>query len=247
MKRYNNLIIGIFLLYPYVVGFTPQASDSTSMIIKIIVGRGSYADISRDCEGRPITIVDIPFSEAAGEIAHQRGAVRAGMKGGVTRYEDGIGRRTDWGDRVPTVSGKTIYYINPHVGVQLEYIGLNAGLIYFSDEFAVHGDLEFDRRIVPNFSVQIGNPKSVFVTAGYLSNLPLISGGTFFDVGVGYGGIYPYRQVWFGLGFSPYDSIAIMAKGDIHLSRNILIIPRGLIGLSDTFQYGVSVGTAIVF
>ncbi len=248
MKKKKNVLLFVFIIYPYIVGFTPEASDSSSTILKIIVGRGSYADVSRDCEGNPITVVDIPFHEAAIELDHHSGNVRTGVKGGVTNLRDGKIKKDDSYWDAPVFRGSTIYYVSPDIGVHWKYIGINAGLIYFNDYFTPREDLEFDHKIMPRFSLRIGNPYTTYVTAGFMNNVPLISGGGLFDIGVGFYRPYPMREVWVGLGFFPYDSSMLIMKSDIFISQNVMLLPRGMIGLgSDSFEYGLSIGAAIRF
>jgi hypothetical protein len=248
MKHKVKFMIFVFVIYPYIVGFTPEAADSSSTVLKVIVGRGSYANISRDCEGNPISIVDIPFNDAAVEVDHHRGNVRTGIRGGVTHLTDGSARMGGGYWEGSVFSWSTVFYVNPDIGLHWKYFGVNAGLVYFSDYFAFHEEFEIDMKIMPSFSLRVGNQYGTYFSTGFMNNVPLISGGSLFDMGVGFHRQYPVREFWIGIGFLPYDRGVIILKSDLYISRNVMLLPRGMIGLgTDSFEYGLSIGAAVRF
>ena len=242
----------VFILIPYVLGFSSNPADTSSTTIGLAGGGGSYSVVSRDCSGRVLDIKDHPFSDLGMSIDHKISIVRIGVKAGVASISNS------------TVDG-TLRYINPTIGIDTRYFGLQAGPL-FTDEFggSFFGEAGFRggptysewngtsfvqhySTVYPSGSLRLGYLDDWCFTSGLLDNLPLVSGGGLFDVGVGFhSGDNPASRLWFGLGFFPFDRAILSAKGDFPIMSNVVLNLQGNFKTGDATEYGFAIGTKII-
>jgi len=250
MKRldYSTLRLGLLplILSPYLVAFTPNPSDSSSTSLEFAVGKGSYARVSRDCSGNVLSVQDIPFGDAGVAVDHHFSSFRVGAKAGVTSdafYElfDTEYERT----------GQTVTYFDPNIGLDTKCFGLDVGGLFYGPRRSAYSS---DPGAFPTGALRIGNRDSWYFSMSLANNLPLMTGGGLFDMGLGFNLGPPHSRLWLGVGVGPYGlgdpgqgKAAFSIKGDIPVSDKVLLNLRGQAGPSEHLEYGLSAGTKIIF
>lgn len=216
----------IMVLFPYIVGFTPNSTDSSTTSVELAIGSGSYAHVSRDCEGKVLGVTDVPFQDAAASVDYETSPVRVGVKaGGIHTAEDkdyqGY-KRHDEG---------TIFYANPNVGLNTSYVGLDAGVLLFNRDRGIGA---FDNLPIWTGRIRLGKLNRWYVSTSFDNNMPLFSGGGMIDAGIGFHGEKAHSNFWIGLGALPYDGAALCVRGDIPTSENMVLNLRGLFAPSQS-------------
>ncbi len=229
----------LLLLLPYIVGFTPNPSDSSATTIQIAVGKGSYARVLRDCSGN-VHVEDIPFVDAGVAVDHYFSAFRVGAKAGILNDAP----------RVFTSSEITVTYINaigtyinPNIGLNTKYFGLDFGGLFSSSR----SRYSYGSTIYPTGLLRIGNLDSWYFSSSLANNLPLMTGGGFFDMGLGFHFEKPNSNLWLGVATGPYEGAVFSLKGDFPMSNKSILNLHGQVGFHETLEYGLSVGTKIIF
>lgn len=228
----------IIMLFPYIVGFTPNPIDSSTTSVQLAIGTGSYAHVSRDCKGNVLGVTDVPFQDAAASIDYEASPVRVGVKaGGIHTAED-----KDYQGYKSYDEG-TVFYANPNVGLNTSYVGLDAGLLLFNRESAIGS---FTNLPLWTGRIRLGKLNRWYISTSFDNNMPLFSGGGMFDAGIGFHGETAHSNFWIGLGALPYDGAALCVRGDIPTTENMVLNLRGLFA-PRFMEYGLSVGGKIVF
>lgn len=228
----------IIVLFPYIVGFTPNPIDSSTTSVQLAIGTGSYAHVSRDCNGNVLGVTDVPFQDAAASIDYEASPVRVGVKaGGIHMAEDKDYQGHKSHDE------ETVFYANPNVGLNMSYVGVDAGLLLFNREPGID---RFSNNPMWTGRLRLGKLNRWYISTSFDNNMPLFSGGGMFDAGIGFHGEKAHSNFWVGLGFFPYDGAGVCIRGDIPTSENMVLNLRGLFAPSNS-EYGLSVGGKIVF
>ena len=100
---------------------------------------------------------------------------------------------------------------------------------------------------IPTGVLRIGNFDRFYFSASYGQNLPLFSGGGFYDLGIGFGLGEPGKNLWLGVGSFPYEGTMLSAKGSFPFSEKFIFEPRLQLGGSELFQYGLSLNGKMRF
>ena len=249
-KQFFNSAIKTSLIFcfllPYLMSFSPNPADSSSTTVQFAVGKGSYAIVSRDCSGRVTGVEDVPYTDAGISVDHNVSSVRFGAKAGVYSPTE-------------TNSENIVKYINPNIGINTDYVGLDAGAIFLNQDdpfgnrhrssYYYYDSLRINRLTVyPTGSLRVGYLDSWYFTTSIYNNLPIVTGGGIFDLGVGFNTGEDLRsQLWFGFGVIPFDRPIFSAKGDFPLFDNLILNLRGGFNSGDATEYGLSLGTKIIF
>lgn len=231
-------IMGLVIL-PYLVAFSPNPSDSSWTSVEVGVGTGSYADVSRDCNGNVLGVTNVPFREGGASVDHYFSGARIGAKAGVANISED---RSYEGDI--SSPEHTVMYFNPNIGLNTKYFGLDVGLVTFDHELPKFSS---DMRLVPSYALRIGSLGGLFLSTGLCDNLPLMSGGGLFDLGLGFNLGSPHSLLWVGAGGGPYYASVVSVKGVFPLRENVLLDVRGLMGTGPGTEYGLSIGTKFIF
>lgn len=235
------------LLSPYFVGFN-NPPDSSWTEIRFAAGKGSYAEVSRDCEGNVLGVRDVPFSEAGAGVDHYVSILHLGLKGGVGS-ESAMREIFNVGDQwsydpvtgnATAVKASPFYYLAPSVGLNLEYFGLDAGYA-----------APFHRRRVwkgiPTTTLRIGRSDDFHFRLRTLDDLPLFTGGPgAANFGFGFNLGKPRHAFWLGMGVVPYDGMMVGGQLELPLDDRFLLDIRTSLGGSESFQYGLSAGVRFV-
>ena len=237
------LPIGRFGLYtllvalPVAVEIPPDSTgrDRGNTRITAIGGIGTYALITRGCEGQVISSTPYDYREGAGAIEHEfPGGVAFGVRGGAVRQ---------WNERTVAIPKYTFpygestavirtefdnEYIQPTVAIEEKMIGVGVGFIFAREPF-IHQGGSSDPG--PSFHLRIGRRDGVRFELNYMENLPLYSGGGYAELGFG---MHPHQKVDFSLAMStaPFDGLGLGAEVDYRIRPNWSVLGRARLGSS---------------
>ena len=234
----NLRCLGFFLLLPLVVGVPVSQEDSTEMNIKIAAGRGSYAYITRGCEGQVLSEQDVSFKDLGFSVDYQvKSPVQVGLRAGkiwdeykYAVYTDGIG----FEERPNT-------YLNPNASIEGRWLGIGGGY-FFAKRHLPNREDRWWARHLPSWHLRIGKPRFYF-SIQMLENVPLYSGGGY--INLGFGGIAGRQtRYWLGLGTSgPYDGTGFVAQTNFKLKGSWYLDLTGRVGASEgSFERAISAG-----
>ncbi len=82
LHNYKIRIMLILFLYPNIVCFTPESSDSSNTVIDFILGLGKYSNVTYNCEGQATNIRNYSFTDYGGSISHNIDELKFGLRGG---------------------------------------------------------------------------------------------------------------------------------------------------------------------
>ena len=248
LHRLTRIAGNVFLL-SLPIGYYPDNPDSTDVMIGVHGGFGQVATVIRDCSGNAITSAANPYRDIAGTAAIKVPAtpVAVGIRSGSVSLDLASRDSVSWDGPIMTHHWgwhRTAFtYSNPHISLEEKYIGLGFGYVFGTLPTEVE-ELRYDggERIKYSGHLRIGELQRAYFLASLAENTPIISGGGWFDVGVGY-----RASPWF-LGFSGIsaglsDDITFLQQGRIRASRFLdfdVAIRLGTGG--STFDGGVSVG-----
>lgn len=251
MKASLKTIIVVLFLFPYIVAFRTNPSDTASTEFEFAAGTGSYARVSRDCNGNVRSVEDIPYSEFGVSVKHRTASVvtfgavvgaTSGSHGDPFIYFRTSDRRSD-----------PLWYVSPTVGIDTKYFGLDGGcLVALSSAQTVSSPYGESNRgsgdnLFPIGALRLGNRDQTYLSFGLARNLPLLSGGGLLDAGVSFPLRSASSRLWLGLCGYPYDRLAFSAKGEFPLSERFRLTPRLQAAFGESFEYGLSLGGRIIF
>ena len=211
-------------MLPFVVGVQGNNKDSTVTNIKLAVGTGSYAYITRGCEGQVISKNKVPFKDLGFSLDHKfKFPVRVGLKGGNIWERYSL-------EEVNLQSGTaTNFYINPDISLEWKWFGIGAGL--FSAEKDLYWrDMGLARNL-PSGHLRLGSPQ-LYLSAHLMESVPLYSGGGYLNFGLG-GQASRRVSYWLGIGVTgPYDNGGFLIKTNIQVKGNWHLDLAGRLGQS---------------
>lgn len=220
------------------MGVSADEDDTTQISIKIGAGAGSYAYVTRGCEGQVLREQDVPFKDLGFSVDCQlKSPVQVGLKAGkiwdeykYAVYTDGTG-----------FEERANAYLNPNASLDGGWLGIGGGYFFAKRDLPKRGDRGWARRLA-SWHLRIGRPRFYF-SIQMLENVPLYSGGGYFNLGLG--GVAG-RQIryWVGWGMSgPYDGTGFVAKSNLRLKRNWYLDLTGRVGASEgIFERAISAG-----
>lgn len=236
--RTISRIVCLFVLLPLVIGVQTTNRDSSETSFSIAGGTGSYAFISRGCEGEVLNKEKVPFNDAGFSLEHKfKAPIKLGLRGGYIS-EDQL-----WYDHSlppPDNKHRTNFYLNPNFSFESEKLGIGAGP-FFADKKLYSREGEDWGKIFPSAHVRFGTEKLYF-SANLMENVPLYSGGGYFDLGVGTS--VKSFSMWAGANpEGPYDSWGAVLKTDFRFHKNWSLRLNGRLGMVEgTSESAVSIG-----
>ena len=243
MRGYKLRSAGLCLIVilPLAVGVeTP--TDSSYTKFRVLGGGGSYASIIRDCEGNPVTKRQYSYRDFGAEISHKlKQPLTIGAKGGYVRDGQPIRTPTD------TVSvDKRFFYINPCLSLEQEWFGLGGGILISEEHLTEIDDQVTEERgkaLYPSLHLRFGTLEEVYFSTSLYENLPLYSGGGYFDLGVGLNPLPSKLHTWLGLSGGPFDNVGLASKMDVRLNQNWELNARGRYGDAEGIaEWGIAAG-----
>ncbi len=228
---------GLLFLFPLVVGMQGENPDSSETNLKLAGGAGSYAYVSRGCEGQVLNKQRIPYGDLGFSIDHKpKSPFRIGFRGGFIREPI----RSSWEPAYSPDKRATNFYFNPDFAFEWEYFGIGAG--FFSSQKDLYWRDLGTARNFPSGHLRIGNPRFYF-SAHLMESVPLYSGGGYLDLGVG-GKASRKVSYWLGLSIiGPYDTNGFLIKTDFEFAKNWQLNLAGRLGRSQGIsENAVSLG-----
>jgi hypothetical protein len=156
-------VLFLFLFFPLVIGVENTNTDSTVTNFKIAGGLGSYAYVTRGCEGQVLSKEKVPFEDAGFSLDHKFNTpLKIGLRAGYIS------------DRQPTYINKFVdrgnYYVNPDLSFESKWIGVGAGPFFARD--VLYGTEGSDwGSTLPSWHLRFGTQKS-YLSIHMLENLP---------------------------------------------------------------------------
>ncbi|HET7904252.1 MAG TPA: hypothetical protein VFM17_06815 [Candidatus Eisenbacteria bacterium] len=205
---------------PLAVSVSTSSQDSAVTSLSVSMGAGSYAHISRGCEGQVLDRYQHRFQDAGVTLHHDfRGAPEAGLRVTILRkmpyYEDG-----------------TVVW-NPYAAMEWERFGFGAGFIPDVESmYYLYGNEDFE--ILPvSAHIRAGRRDGFHFSVHMNDQAPLVSAGGPYRLGFGF---RPARRVgaWLGMGTpDPFDRAGFVAKADINVFRYLDVNAIGRLGGSE--------------
>jgi hypothetical protein len=236
--RTISRIVCLFVVTPLVIGVQTTYRDSSETSLRIAGGAGSYAHISRGCEGKVLNKEKVPFKDAGFSLEHKFNApVKLGLRGGY------ISENQIWYSHSfpqPDNRHRTNFYLNPNFSFESEKFGIGAGP-FFADKDLYSREGQDWGNILPSAHVRLGAEK-LYLSANLMENVPLYSGGGYFDFGVGTS--IKSFSLWVGVNpEGPYDSWGALLKTDFRFHKNWNLGLNGRLGAAEGIsESAISVG-----
>jgi hypothetical protein len=218
-----HLLFAVCLALPLAVDDPAAVRDSSETRISIAGGYGTYALITRGCEGQVLSSDQVHFTDASAALDHHfANPLGVGVRGGFMRV-GGSGHYV------------TTSYVNPHVVADWRAIGLGAGYMYVSKGLPTMDDeLILGRpENVGSAHLRVGHADGTHFLISVLENQPLISGGGYFDLGFGF---HPCPNIkgFVGLSGGPYDGPGAALGTEIALTPEVLLDLKARLGASES-------------
>jgi hypothetical protein len=256
IRRLHNhrfRIIMILILYPNIVCFTPDASDSSNTFIDFMLGLGKYSNVTYNCRGHATSIQNYSYVDYGALISHRIGYFKFGIRGGGFSLSTNQ-EYTDYfhyENELAPSGTHSVEYINPFIAFEDQYAELNLGVL-FSTNYPFDNErnerMLINGKVRPTAKLRMGNIRAVHFSTQFLSNVPIFSGGGEFDVGVGFGSIKSRNITWLGLSWMPYQNIGLAFKQNIDVSETFEIMIKGRIGqIESTLEGSISAGARYNF
>jgi hypothetical protein len=244
-------IIGFAVILVLPVGIYRDNPDSTSLVVSGSIGAGRYASVLRDCSG-PVYAVGNDYSDVAlkAQLAvppRRNSPVVFGFAWGrweapKHRYPISVYDYDNGNSYFPSEPQRVRFsYINPSFSVEAKNIGMGMG--YISGDRPQNLSGESDENVNDfTWHLRFGDPRRFYFLMSINENMPLVSGGGYFDFGVGVGN---RKNANLFLGFSSglYDSPGFVSQFqwpmDNHLYLTGALRYGSVSGISET---GYSIG-----
>lgn len=226
--RSLSRIACLLIVTPLVIGVQTTSRDTSETSLRLAGGAGSYAFISRGCEGEVLQKQKASFADAGFSLEHKfKAPVKLGLRGGYIS-EDQL-----WYDHTlppPTNAHRTNFYLNPDFSFESEKFGFGVGP-FFADKNLYSREAQNWGKILPSAHVRLGSSR-LYLSANLMENLPLYSGGGYLDFGVG-ASVKP-ASFWVGLNpEGPFDSWGLVIKTDFRFHPNWSVGLNGRLGTAE--------------
>ena len=254
LHNHRFRILLILILYPNIVCFTPESSDSSNTVIDFMFGLGKYAHVTYNCKGEATSVTKHSYFDYGAELTHKIDVINLGIRGGELIINDAVHEATNnskfqYDYEVP---GYSTFYINPFVGLNTKFFELNGGVLWFSNNSIYDYDNLAEYLLDPSSlqitgDIRIGNKEALHFTSQYLSSIPLLT-GSIFDMGFGFGNKESRTITWLGLSFGPFQNPGLSLKQNIQVTDNIDLLLKGRIGqVSSNLEGSISAGARYNF
>jgi len=214
MTRRRMSILSMAVLAPLAVDVSSRDSSVTSFMVA--AGGGSYAEVTRGCQGEVLSADQRRYRDMGYAVNHKFvGLVNVGVRATVLRRM--VGYR----------DGSVMW--NPNASLEGTHVGF--GLGYVSNADRPNSD-EFDIWPVSGH-LRVGRLSRLYYSIHALEDVPLVSGGGTIRSGIGF---RPGRlvDVWAGLGYGPpYDKPGFEARSAVHLNSMLDLNASGRLSSSE--------------
>jgi hypothetical protein len=251
LHNHKIRIVLILFLYPNIVCFTPEPSDSSNTFIEFLMGLGRYSNVLYKCDNAD-RVINYTYFDYGGTISHKIDNFKFGFRGGgfsLSTIE--VVKPSYPGQTVSSFEGSTFQYLNPFIAFDHQVIELSFGLVFLtkypwqeniSNKFINDGTTQF------SWLLRLGNKQSFHFSSQYLNNVPIFSGGGMFDMGVGFGSKESRNLTWIGLSVGPFQNVGLGLKQHIQLLNSFDILIKGRIGqIESQLEGSISAGVRYNF
>jgi len=233
--KLRRTTLGLFLLI-MPIGVRVDPEHPNELTLSAHGGGGQVASVIRDCSGRAISSKKSPYMDlaATAQISHrsESGVFTAfGMRYGSL---DSKAQRTAFGIEGSYEERVTYNYFNPYFAMESRYIGLGIG--YMGGDVPMTFGENSDSTPVSGH-LRLGNYETLNFLVSLNENLPLASGGGYFNMGIS----YPAgRSVVLFTGFSAgfYDGPGFVQKITILVSDRFDLDLSARLGPSEDYLEG---------
>ena len=246
-------IILILIVYPNIVCFTPESSDSSNTFIDFMLGLGKYSNVTYDCSGHATSIRDYSYIDYGGSISHKINILKFGIRGGGFSL-DGPGEYyqiPEYPYGAVSTGELSVQYANPFIALDHKYVELSFGLVFLTEypwQKNIRDRLINDGTTQFSWLLRLGNNRAFHFSSHYLSNVPILSGGGMIDMGFGVGRRNSRTLTWIGFSSGPFQNLGLVLKQNIQLSDNFDILIKGRIGQIESHLEGsISAGARYNF
>ena len=246
-------IILILILYPNIVCFTPESSDSSNTFIDFMLGLGKYSNVTYDCSGHATSIRDYSYIDYGGSISHKIDILKFGLRGGGFSL-DNSGEyyyTAEYPYGIESTGKLSVQYVNPFIALDQKYVELSFGVVFLTEyprQENIRDALITDGTTQLSWLLRLGNNQAFHFSSHYLSNIPIFSGGGMVDGGIGFGSNQSRNLTWVGLSWAPYQNVGLAIKQNIDVSKNFDIMIKGRIGQIESHLEGsISAGARYNF
>lgn len=256
--KFNKIrLVGLLIIIVLPMRIVPVPADTSETNFYISGHTGSYAHISRGCEGEVLHREQLSLKEISGGFDKTIAPpARIGLRGSyivtenpslyyVQEYDYGSG--SEYEEQTPSnwTKERDFFAVNPFMDLEWNKFGIGAGFLYASKALPGTEENYNKSEVVPSFYARFGSYKKVYVDASLFHSTPLISGG-YFKLGLG-SKANPNFNWWFGLGAGEmYDAAGFLLKTDfiLHPSTSLNFMARlgGSEGVSEN-----SVGIGVTY
>ncbi len=227
------LLVSLSLTAILPFGYYPNYPDSSQFEIGVGGGFGQAASVMRDCSGAILRSQSLEYKDVEGKAS-----VRFRMQGGmynVLTVRGGYFRTsvTAWDEPYPVPDAHADFsYFGASIAAEGKNAGFGGGFIRGRMPTDFDDSYGFDSvRTFPTFHLRLGNAEKVHFLGSYAENLPLVSGGGYLNLGLGYpvgGGVRLYS----GASALPYDHFGFLQQAQIRLNQNWAVDVSGRFGES---------------
>jgi len=220
VKR-DKYIIGVALaivLYPYLVGFTPDSTDTSSLEITLGYGGGATSRYAGSCFGDYYGVVSQPYRETGAEIIYRNNHIIAGLQigdykaeGASHTYYDEVDYTTREYDPIKS------FYAAPFVGMDHNIFEIRIGAMRVNTANPNRFFRNGKGWETPTLYTRIGDKnKSIYFTFSYMSGVPIIGGGGYWNAGFGSWLNFTYNpdspELWIGIIKQDQENTAVGIK-----------------------------------
>lgn len=223
---------GAFVCFVLVlpIGFYTEDTDSSEVTIGAYGGTGQVASVLRGCggikhaEGSKFT--DVGGSAYLTLPPGGQSPLIIGLRGGQWSSEVGFAGRLpdDSYGRINEVKAE-FSYLNPNINLETKYIGLGIGFIsgnvrkHFGSYEQDEGNNEY---VKTSWHARLGNINKGYLMFSYAENTPLLSGGGFADLGIGYK-LGKSARLFTGGAWGFYDNAGFVQQARINLNKRLTL------------------------
>ena len=245
-SRFPRLLsCALILVLPF--GYYTDYPDSSQFEIGFGGGFGQAASIMRDCSGGVVSKHSVSFKDVGGNAS-----VRFRLKGdtyNVLTMRSGYlwselgSSEYAWQE---SNARPDLSYFGATIGVEGKNVGFGIGFIRGRIPTKFDDEAQWDSvGTVPSFHLRLGNARKVHFIGSWAENLPLVSGGGYLNLGVGYP-VAGTMRMFTGTSFLPYDGFGFVQQAQIRLNRQWALDINGRFGDSEGIFEG-AISTALVF
>lgn len=234
------------------------ATEGRATRVRVGAGVGTYAFIARGCQGEVLDEVPARFTDAGVSVEHElplRTPVVVGVRGGWVRHEIEMpqnGVSGFYGVPLGTTVENT--FVNPHVSLEGEAVGLGFGPVFHRGEFITAGEGAREQDDHPlndvSWHVRFGRTDARRFTVQWMEGVPLSSSGGYLTALLaGPLEAHPQWTLHGGLGAGgPQEGAGLVLRLERSMPDGVSLDVTGRVGFSgNRFAGGAAVGLTSTF